>query len=387
MSDNVSDFNVQPKKTIIKRIALFVLLALLVLALIALYVFRDSLNLDAARRYFRYLRLTDTQQSGSFTFDASNANQYAAFSDGLAVASTTGVSTYDQNGTETAIVQTPMSLPALRTGGRYVMTFDAGGTRLDLMTDKAGSVLQLSTSAPILDADLASDGSVCCSISEVGYKSVLCVYNSDQQLIYRWLSSSQYMPLCAVCPGATYLAATTLGQRDGLFETGISIFKTDSEDVFKTIPLGSELIYDLAFWDKTTLLAVGEQSARWIGTNGATLASYDYTGAYLKDFDANGDGFLTMVLNMYKAGNRYSIVTVGPDGAETGRLSSDTQILDCSAGGDYVAVLSAAKLSVYTQQMSLYAETDNLTDATNVVVREDGSCILISGDRGTLFVP
>ena len=387
MSDNVSDFKVQPKKTIVKRILLFVLIGLLVIGVICLYVFRDVLNLDAAKRFLRYLRTSDEHASASFTFDASNANQYANFRDGLAVASTTGLSSYDKNGSEIAIVQTPMMSPAIRTGGRYVMAFDAGGTKLNLMTNRAGSLLELSASAPILDADLAEDGSVCYSTSDVGYKSVLCVYNSDQQLIYRWLSSSQYMPVCAVSEKAEYLAATTLGQRDGMFETGISIYRTDSEDVFKTIPMGSELIYDLSFWDKSTLLAVGEQSSRWIGMNGATLGTYSYNGAYLKDYDAGGDGFLTLVLNMYKAGNRYSVITVDSDGVETGRLSSDVQILDFSADGKYVAVLSATKLSVYTQDMKPYAEADNLIGATNVIMRADGSCILISGDHGSVFVP
>lgn len=386
MSDHLSDFSIQPKKTIVKRILLFVLVGLLVIGLICLYVFRDVLNLDAARRYLRYLR-TSEQTPGSFTFDANNANQYADFRDGLAVASTTGLSTYDKNGTQIAMTQTPMLSPAIRTGGRYAMAFDAGGTKLALLTNRAGSVLELSASAPILDADLAEDGSICYSTSEVGYKSVLCVYNSDQQLIYRWLSSSQYMPVCAVSSGAQYLAATTLGQRDGMFDTGVSVYRTDSERVYQTIPLGSELIYDLTFWDKSTLLTVGEQSACWIGINGEILGSYGYAGSYLKDYDFGGNGFLTLVLNMYKAGNRYSVVTVGADGLETGRLSSDTQILDFSAAGKYVAVLSATKLSVYTQDMKLYAEAENLTGATGVVMRADGSCILISGDHGSVFVP
>ena len=46
MSDNVSKFDPNPRRTIRRRIAVFVLAVLLVGGGITLYVFRDSLNLD-----------------------------------------------------------------------------------------------------------------------------------------------------------------------------------------------------------------------------------------------------------------------------------------------------------------------------------------------------
>ena len=53
MSDNVSKFEPNPGRTLQRRILIFVLVFLLVAAIAALYVFRDRLNLDAARRFVR----------------------------------------------------------------------------------------------------------------------------------------------------------------------------------------------------------------------------------------------------------------------------------------------------------------------------------------------
>ena len=53
MSDNVSKLNTKRPGSMAKRVAVFALLAVLVCALVALYVFRDSLNLDAVRRFVR----------------------------------------------------------------------------------------------------------------------------------------------------------------------------------------------------------------------------------------------------------------------------------------------------------------------------------------------
>ena len=92
MSDNVSKFDPNPRRTIRRRIAAFVLAVLLVGGGITLYVFRDSLNLDAAKRFVRYLNVKTDETGGSFTFDSHNANQYADLQGGLAVASISGLS-------------------------------------------------------------------------------------------------------------------------------------------------------------------------------------------------------------------------------------------------------------------------------------------------------
>ena len=78
------------------------------------YVFRDSLNLDAARRFVRYLNVSGGGTDGQFLFDAGNANQYADFDGGLAVAGATGISTYEADGSEFTVVQEKLTTPESR---------------------------------------------------------------------------------------------------------------------------------------------------------------------------------------------------------------------------------------------------------------------------------
>ena len=236
MSDNVSQLHAQKHPGLGKRIAVFALLLVLVTGGVAAYVFRDRLNLDALQRYVRYLNVSEDSKTGRFVYDESNSNRYADLSGGLSVASATGLSLYDKDGVETASIQASMSAPVLKTGGEIAMAYDTGGNTLEAASQKNGSVLHISSQKPILDADIASDGSICYLSSESGYRSVLYVYNSQQALIYRWLSSSQYFMRCTVSSGAKYAAAAALGQEDGMFQSSIVLFRTDSEEILRTIP-------------------------------------------------------------------------------------------------------------------------------------------------------
>ena len=178
-------------------------------------------------------------------------------------------------------------------------------------------------------------------------------------------------------------------RRVALFAQEKALFLPDAaqDEPLRELPLGDELIFDLEFLSDDTLLAIGETTASWLKLDGTVLGRYSYADAYLKDFDDGGSGFLTLCLNMYKAGSRYSVVTLGADGTERGSLFIGEEILDFSAAGKYVAVLTASDLRIYDETLTLYASTDNVAAATDVIQRADGSAILISGGSGSLFIP
>ena len=105
------------------------------------------------------------------------------------------------------------------------------------------------------------------------------------------------------------------------------------------------------------------------------------------DFDSSGNGFLALSTNMYRAGNRYSLVTVDEKGRKIADCYIGQEILDMSAGGRYIAVLTPGKLTIYTHTLDVYHETTNVTDATSVVMREDGSVLVMGGGNGRLYIP
>lgn len=379
--------NQPARRPVTKKIVIFTVIIIVVCSVLSLFLFSEELNLDGVRRWGKYLNVRNSETFGRYSFDAHSSNSYENFGDGLAIASIGGLSTYDDSGNEQFVLQQQIELPQLLVADDMAVAYDVGGTSLIALHEKEGEVLRLEETHPILDADLSESGSICISSSSSGYKSVLSVYNEEQDLIYRWLSSSVYYPLCALSSDGRDLAAIAVGQTDGEFESSICLFKTNSEEVEKKISLGGELIYDLLFTKENNLCAIGETCVQFVSMDAEMIGTYQYKDSYLKDFDCGGDGFLVLSTNMYRAGNRYSLVTIDDRGKEIASRYLGQEVLDMSACGRYIAVLTQGKLTIYTQSLSVYHETSDISDATAVVMREDGSAVLLGGGSGELYIP
>ena len=390
MSDNVTRMEPeQPSghRGLWKKIVVFAVIVAAVCGLVALILFSDGLNLDSLRRWVKYMNVSGDGSYGVYSFDSHSSNRYESFGDGLAVASVSGLTVFGEQGEELFTMQKQMALPQLQVRGDLAVAYDVGGGSLLALHRKNGEVLRLEENRAILDADLSDGGYLCISSSASGYKSVLSVYNNSQNLIYRWLSSTTYIPLCSVSADGRWLSAVGLGQSGGAFESSLLLFRTDSDDIQRSVSLGSQLIYDLMFVGDKTICAVGETSVQFLSLEGELLGSYAYEDRYLKDFTDGGDGFLTLAVNMYRAGNRYSLVTVDEKGRELASVYLGQEILDLSACGRYIAALTPEGLTVYTQSLSVYAETADTGSATSVVMRKDGSVLLLGNGQGKLYLP
>ena len=84
---------------------------------------------------------------------------------------------------------------------------------------------------------------------------------------------------------------------------------------------------------------------------------------------------------------RATLLTVDAAGQELAALELDDQVLDLDAAGRYVAVLTAARLELYTRDLELYASLDTTGGARDVVLRSDGTAWLITGETARLFIP
>lgn len=389
MSDKVTPLYPakERKRKIVRGIVSLLAAVLLVGAALGVILFRKELNLDKLRRYVTYLNVRDSSTYGEYSFDAHSGNAYSAFGSGLALASVGGLDVYDDSGKAIFSVPVTMGVPAISAGDRVVLAYDVGGTAVSAVSLKKGVVLQKDIGKMLLDADISNGDTICYASAADGYKTVLTVLNDRQEETYHWYSASQYLPVCAVSDDGGTLGAIGVGQNGGEFESEAILFRTTQKEPVGSCGLGPQLILDLDFVASEKLCAVGETNLTFLDTAGEKLGEYAYGSAYLRDFDLNGNGFIALSLNMNKAGSHYAVATVGPDGKELARRDIDAEVLSISAAGNYVAVLTARQLTIYTSDLTPYAQTTEVESASDVLMRKDGTAILVGNGTAHLYLP
>ena len=99
------------------------------------------------------------------------------------------------------------------------------------------------------------------------------------------------------------------------------------------------------------------------------------------------DGSKALLLSRYRSGSTMKLVTVSSDGTEMASLDSSQEVLSMSAAGKYIAVLYSDSLVLYTPQLQEYARLDGTEYARSVIMREDGTAVLIGSSSAWLYIP
>lgn len=359
-----------------RRISIF-LAVLAVLALIlAFFVVDGGRNWDRVRQFFAYgtgeLRIS--MDTGTGTVEELHGD--------LVTTGTDGVTLYDKDGNVQFVAAASMMNPALRTGGNLILAYDAGRTAL-LLLDRKGTVrLEQVTSGAILDADLTDDGILCYVTAGETTKAELQVFDAQQLPFFTVHAATRYLTTCAAAPGGETVCAVALGEQEGAFAATAVVYRTDREEPVAEIPLGNQLIYDLKYWGKDRICALGEEELLIFSTDGDIKGRYATAG--VTDFDLNGDGFAVLVF----AGNGSdSLVTVNAKGAEVARLELPAGVADVCARGKYVAWLTGEELTISGKKLEAWTVEQDVGAAGRVQVCADGIAYLVDSRGATRVLP
>ena len=380
-----------PKKkpNIFVRLLAFLVTLALLLGAVAAVVYRDRLNFDSIRRWFVYrsLEKSDSGQTESFQYDSAGKGGYSRVGDDLLVWSTAGVRLYSSGGVEYLNESLTLNRPVADTCGSAALIYDTGGNVLHTYEDRSTSfVLNTEQGHEILSARMGPGGSFAVTTRESGYKGVVTVYSSGGHPVVGIRISTRFVTDGLLSDDGKTVAVLTVGQNEDVFESGLDLYALDGDVPFASYSLGNNAILDLradgsAFW------ALGESSLSVARADGSAAVHYDYAGRYLKDYALEGDGFSALLLGKYRAGSGAALVTVGADGQELASLDLEDQVLDLDASGRYVAVLTAAGLTLYTKDLQLYDALANTMGARSVVLRSDGTAFLVGGETARLYIP
>ena len=381
--DGAEERRPRKKRPRLRRFLMFFLALVAVLAVVLVAAWRDGTGFDALHRYFSY----GDDQEENYTYDASSSNRFALLGERLVVLSDTSLRLLDRGGEEIWSKQVKMNTPALASGGGRAVAYDVGGTELYVL-DAEGLLLEMNadTEYPFLAATLNDEGWLAVTAEKQNYKGAVTVYNADMEEAFEFRSSDRFVTDGYVTDDCKYLAAVTLGQEAGVFVSNIVLYDLQSVD-----PIGD---YDVS---DGLVLAIGQQGDRLVTVadaclaladrDGEDLVRYDYDGTYLREYALEGDGFTALLLNRYRSGSVGKLVTVDTEGEEIASLEVREEVLGISAAGRYLGVLYLDRLVIYNQELQEYAVLNGISYARSVLMREDGTALLVGSQEAELFLP
>ena len=390
-NDNDGEEEEPPRKRgRLRRFGIFFLILAAVLAVVIVAAYRDGTGFDALQRLFSYGGGSEVTEETGYRYDASDSNRFAVLGDSLVVLSDTRLQVLRENGEEAWSTSVRMSAPAMETGGGRAVAYDVGGTEL-YVVDEAGEVLTLTApaEAPYLSARLNGDGWLTVTTALPGYKGGVTAYNSQGTEVFSLTASDRFVVDARVTDDGATLAVVTLGQENSVFVSNIVLYSLETAGVVE--PYADYDVTDglvAAIGEQGDLLAaVSDTSLTYASTEGEVQASYSYAGSYLREYDLGGDGFTALLLNRYKSGGVGRLVTVDTGGQEIASLDVNEEILSISAAGGYLAVLYTDSVVIYTEALEVYAQLEGTGSARSVVMRQDGSALLLVADSASLFLP
>lgn len=333
--------------------------------------------------------------STTITYPSGSADSTVPFGSALALTDSTSLHIVFPGDFSLLKSSVAYANPALHATDQYLLVFDRGGNRFTV-TNTLQELYHQSTSSPIIDADIGSNGSVAIVTDEAGYKSGVTVYNVANEKLYNWYSSNYYIMSAALSPNKKHLALFTFKQEGT--ETKSRVFFADTTQDMPAsnggdngssepeigVDLGNSLVLDMKFIDKNTLCVVCDDATYFVSRRGKIKYQKDYPVDALVAFDFSDDR-LALALKSYSKSARAELSLISASGRESKHpLELNDEPDSISYNNGKLAVLTGDTLRFYNGKLKLLDEQEGMVGCSRVYMRDDGTAVCLFGSHARI---
>ena len=368
-----------------KKIRGLLIVIAVVLAAVAAFVLLDRTAFDGLRRSIAYMQ-AEKDESGCaklYQYSGDGTSCYADLNGSLLVASGQEITLLDDKGNTVYHTALQAGQVAVSAEDGYAAVYEIGGKSLYLL-DHKGLVKEMPLEGEIFAVEMGRGGKFAVTQKKTGYKTAVTVYNGKGEPLYAFNSAQKYLMAAAVSENGNYMAAAAMGQDSGSFVSSLQIYKLTSEEMQAEGVIEGG-VYELGTVDGR-FCAATDKALCFVKTDG-TVSTYDYQGANLARCSINGGKFAAVLLENYSSGGLTHLATVNAAGEEIAALTVDSEVLDLSAAGRYVAVLYTSSMVIYDRNLRPCAVLEDVNFARRVLMRSDGSAVLVGTNFASLYLP
>jgi len=321
---------------------------------------------------------TDEPRTEHYNYASESSTVTCVVGDGFAAASSTGLQVYDRSGLQTIGEMFVAQTPVLVSGGKYGLCYDVDGTAVRLFTED-GMVNTLKTDGGIISAEVSGGGLVTVCARESGYKGSVTVFDLSGTVAYKWLSGEAYVLAARLTEDGKQLAVLTLTDSG----SRVVYLDTDKDKASGETVLEGELLLDIGYDENENLCAISADAVYRLGKGKSAKVLDSFEGSTLVGYCFKGG--CAYALNAFRTGGSCEVRRI-QDGKPRSLGSFDESFTSLSGDSDYIAVLTAASLTICRRADGV--TTGHFEDASaglSVGLTEDGNAIVTGRNTAKVY--
>ncbi len=316
-------------------------------------------------------------------FEKTEDYALAGFNGNAIVARNTTVSCVDGNMNNIWTINQNNAAPVIKTNGKYVLTysFDVPGAVLT----KGGDSIEFAVENHIIGGSVNKNGYCALVTREKGYKAQIIVFSPDGEVLYKWHSADNYIIDTAISHDNRTLAVATADFSKNTASGGLMLFNFSQEKPFAGQVLENNLIMQIEYTGKDSLLAVGDVASVVFNSLGEKKYEYSYSGKSLTNYDIGEDNSIVLALNESDSVlNDTEIKILSSNLKEKGTYMANGAIncVDCADG--QVLVVSDRKLALVSKRGNELSKLDVNKDVKKAVLLDGWDVLIASGNNAEI---
>lgn len=365
------------------RFAVFITILLFVCSVIFL---NNRITSGSLKRisYWIFNGVRGDATEASISFDANEYNKFAVINGNMCVISPEKLMSYKLSGKSTLNEAVLLRSPAVSASKSRFAAYDLGGLNFYIATPEK-LLYSGTTEAQILNISMNNSGDFTVVTDDNDCKSLVTVYNSKFEPVYKFHSSEKYIFDAAVSSGGKSVVIAAYGTVDGSFNAELHLGKTDEDSFYATIPLGSSMPLDLTYRKDGKIFLICNDRSLLFKDDGTLISEISHEDMPVKSFTSLDGKHIAILLDNYQNGGNSKLLFISGNGASK-FMDIEQDVYSISCAGDYVSVQYADKCVVYNDELSADCEFMIPASITHCIANSDGSVLSIGDNFAMLYV-
>lgn len=272
------------------RMSLIIVLLLVVSVSCTLYINMENPLLSGIFSNFGI----SNNAGENIEFEKTENYAISAFDDDVIVARSTLVSCINHNLGAKWSVEQKNPMPVIKTDGKYVLTYSFDVA--DAIITKDGKSQNIVTQTPVIGGSVNKNGYFAIVTREKGYKACVTVYSPKCEVIYKWHSADNYIIDVDVSYDNKCLAVATADFSTDVASGGLMFFNFSQEKPYAGQILENNIVMDIEFIGKNSLLAVGDIAVNVFGGDGEKKKEFLFEDKKLTNYHIGTEDNVVLAL-------------------------------------------------------------------------------------------